>query len=302
MRKARHNAALRGVPGVCVGALGPLLFVLPVFVSPVFALPVVASPVSVSRVFAFPVLAPAFAAALVRESLTEIGTAAEAVNEEQAGSKDSPHPPVIEWSESRPGCTFSRGADGKYSYGTWAGDVGVIMAVDARELQLVHHRIEPILGVLLTVRYRGEEGLDTSADGIALEFVKHFKVVQLALDPDSYSQKIQADADALDDETRRAIKKHPGEKQARIRGLQEYQKSANELIEFLNSNSLRAMHLDRATPEEHGWVFFDTDTKWIGSWKSQEEFVLRFPLAGKVFEFQFKLPPEPGELLLRKRP
>ncbi|HTU40657.1 MAG TPA: hypothetical protein VMF10_03040 [Candidatus Aquilonibacter sp.] len=275
MRKPRHSAALRSVLGVCVGMLGALLLLSLRF-------------------------APAFAPAPVRES--SIALAAEPVYLEQVDSKDSPHPPVIRWSETRPGCTFSRGADGKYSYGVWAGDVGVIMAIDAREVQLVHHRIEPILGVLLTVRYRGTDGLDTSPDGIALEFVKHFKVVQPALDPDSYSQKIQADADALDDETRRAIKKHPAEKQTRIEGLQEYQKSANELIEFLNSNSLRAMHLDPATPEERGWVFFDTDTKWIGSWKSQEEFVLRFPLAGKVFEFPFKLPPEPGELLLRKRP
>lgn len=278
MRDARHSAALCGVLGVFAGVLRSLLFPSPVFVSKVFA------------------------AAPVRESAIVIALAAKPVHPEPADAKDSPHPPVIRWSETRPGCTFSRGADGKYSYGIWAGDVGVIMAVDARELQLVHHRIEPIFGVLLTVRYRGKESLDTSADGIALEFVKHFKVVQPALDPDSYSQKIQADADALDDETRRAIKKHPAEKQMRIKGLQEYQKSANELIEFLNSNSLRAMHLDPATPEERGWIFFDTDTKWIGSWKSQEEFVLHFPLAGKVFEFPFKLPPEPGELLLRKRP
>jgi hypothetical protein len=134
-----------------------------------------------------------------------------------------------------------------------------------------------------------------------LEFVRHFKVVQPALDPDSYSQKIQADAEGMDAETRRAIKKHPEEKQARIESLQEYQKSADELIEFLNSHSLRALHLDRATPEGHGWVFFNTDNKWLGRWKEQEEFVLRFPVAGKVFEFPFKLPPAPGELLLRKR-
>jgi hypothetical protein len=216
--------------------------------------------------------------------------------------KDKPAPVIVRWAESQPGCTFSRGEEGKYSYGLWSGDVGVIMAVEARELQLVRHRIEPILGVLLTVRYRGTAALEERPDGINLQFLKHFKVMQSALDPESYSQKIQADADAFDDETRRAIAKHPEEKQERELRLQEYQKSVNELIEFLRSDSLRGAHLDHATPEVHGWVFFNTDTKWLGNWKSQEEFVLRFPLGREVYEFPFTLPPEPGEFLLRKRP
>jgi hypothetical protein len=270
--------------GVCAGALGSLLF--PAFVNPPISSAAPAREPSV-------VIAEKSAETSPEKSLAQ--------TQSNSPNKDSLHTAIIRWSETQPGCTFSRGADGKYSYGVWAGDIGVILAVDARELQVIRRRIEPILGVLLTVRYRGNDGLDAAPDGITLEFVKHFKVIQPALDPDSYSQKIQADADAVDDETRRAIKKHPEEKQVRIRGLQEYQQAADELIEFLNSNSLRAAHLDRATPEMHGWVFFSTDTKWIGGWKSQEEFVLRFPLAGSVFEFPFKLPPEPGELLLRKR-
>ena len=32
-----------------------------------------------------------------------------------------------------------------------------------------------------------------------------------------------------------------------------------------------------------------------------KEFILRLPLDGKIFEFPFKLPPKPGEVLLRKR-
>ena len=214
----------------------------------------------------------------------------------------SRHPPTVRWSEEQPGCTFSRGEDGKYSYGLWSEDVGIVLAVDAREVQIIRHRIEPIFGVLLTIRYRGTGSLEESPDGITLQFMKHFKVLQSALDPDDYSQKIQADADAFDEETRRAIAKHPEQKEARQARLQEYQKSVNELIEFLSSNSLRPIHLDHATPEARGWIFFNTETKWLGGWKAQEEFVLRFPLAGKIFEFPFKLPPEPGELLLQKRP
>lgn len=218
------------------------------------------------------------------------------------GSSIPANAPTVRWSEDRPGCTFSHGDDGKYSYGLWSGDVGIVLAVDAREVQIIRHRVEPIFGVLLTVRYRGNDSLDESPDGITLQFMKHFKVVQTAIDPADYSQKIQADADALDDETRRDIAKHPDRKEARLPRLQEYQKSVNELIEFLGTKSLRAAHLDGATPDVRGWVFFNTDTKWLGGWKSQEEFILRLPLAGKVFEFPFKLPPQPGELLLQKRP
>src|ERR1700680_3051231 len=168
---------------------------------------------------------------------------------------DKGGPLTVRWSEQQPGCTFSRGDDGKYRYGLWSKDVGIILAVDAREVQIIRHRIEPIFGVLLTIRYRGAASLDASPEGITLQFMKHFKIVQTALDPDGYTQKIQADADALDDETRREVVKHPEQKQLREARLQDYQKSINELIEFLSRNSLRTAHLDRATPEVSGWVF-----------------------------------------------
>lgn len=215
--------------------------------------------------------------------------------------KRRPEPLAVRWSEEQPGCTFSRGDDGKYRYGLWSGDVGIILAVDARELQIIPHRNWPFFGALLTIRYRGAGSLDASPDAITLRFMNHFKVVQPSLDPDAFSQKIQSDADALDDETRRAVAKHPEKKQAREARLQNYQKSANEMIEFLSRNSLRPAHLDRAHPEVSGWVYFNTKTKWLGSWKSQEDMVLRLPLDGKVFEFPFKLPPKKGELLLQKR-
>ena len=217
------------------------------------------------------------------------------------GKQEKTKAPILRWSEQQPGCTFSRGDDGKYRYGLWSGDAGVILAVDAREVQIIRHRIEPIFGVWLTIRYRGAASLDETPEGITLQFMKHFKVEQPALDADDYSQKIQTDADAMDDETRRVLAKHPEQKERREASLQQYQKSVNELIEFLSRNRLRSAHLDRATPEVTGWVFFDTKSKWLGGWKPQEEFVLRLPLDGKIFEFPFKLPPEPGELLLQKR-
>jgi hypothetical protein len=230
-----------------------------------------------------------------------LSVSAGATTGEDGKGKYPPQPPTVRWSEEQPGCTFSRGDDGKYRYGLWSGDVGVVLAVDAREVQIIRHRVEPIFGVLLTIRYRGASSLDARPDEITLQFIKHFKVRQTALDPDGYTQKIQSDADALDDETRRAVEKHPEKKQILEARLQDYQKSVNELIEFLSKNSLRPAHLDRAHPEASGWAFFNTKSKWLGGWKSQEEFVLRLPLDGKIFEFPFKLPPEKGELLLQKR-
>lgn len=218
-----------------------------------------------------------------------------------AKEKDRPGPPTVRWSEDQPGCTFATTEDGKYRYGLWLQDIGIVVSVDAREVQIIRHRIQPLFGIQLTIRYRGTEGLDVTPGAITLQFMKHFKVVRTAIDADDYVQKIQSDADVLDDETRRAVAKHPEEKQMREARLQEYQKSVSELIEFLGKNSLRGGRLDRGNSEMSGWVFFSTNSKWLGGWKAQEEFVLRLPLDGKVFEFPFKLPPKAGELLLRKR-
>jgi hypothetical protein len=285
MWRLRNSAWRRlGLQQVSAGAIGCApAFLAAVFVSAILVSAVSLSPVLLSSALGAPVeVAP---------------------QKNQDKDKNASQPLTVRWSEEQPGCTFSRGDDGKYRYGLWSGDVGVVLAVDAREVQIIRHRhrIEPIFGALLTLRYRGTGSLDASADGITLQFMKHFKVVQTSLDPDDYSQKIQADADALDDETRREVAKHPEKKQALETRLQEYQKSVNELIEFLSRKGLRAAHLDKANPEVSGWVFFNTDSKWLGGWKAQEEFVLRLPLNGKVFEFPFKLPPERGELLLQKR-
>jgi len=219
----------------------------------------------------------------------------------ETSHNNAAQPPTIRWNEQQPGCTFSRGEDGKYRYGLWSGDVGVVLAVDAREMQIIRHRIEPIFGVLLEIHYRGAASLDSSPAGITLQLMKHFKIVQTQLDPDDYTQKIQADAAALREQTKLAAAKHPKEKQVREDRLQDYQHSISELIAFLSNNSLRSAHLDRANPEVSGWVFFNARSRQLGGWKAQEEFVLRLPLDGKTFEFPFKLPPEPGELLLRER-
>jgi hypothetical protein len=221
---------------------------------------------------------------------------------DQSHDKNKSRLPTIRWSERLPGCTFTRGDDGKYRWGLWSGDVGIILAVDAREVQIIRHRIEPIFGVLLTIRYRGAGSLEETPDDITLQFMKHFKVVQSSLDVDDFSAKIQADADAADQEERREVAKHPEKKPALEARLQDYQKSVSELIDFLGRNGLHPAHMSPGNTEVSGWVFFNTKSKWLGGWKQQEEFVLRVPLAGVLYEFPFKLPPEAGELLLQKRP
>jgi hypothetical protein len=78
-------------------------------------------------------------------------------------------------------------------------------------------------------------------------------------------------------------------------------KDSAELQEFVGKNSLRPTRLGPGNSEASGWVLFSTNSKWIGGWKKQEEMILRVPIDEKIFEFPFKLPPKPGEELLRKR-
>lgn len=209
--------------------------------------------------------------------------------------------PAVRWDEQHPGCTFSSSDDGKYRYGLWYEDVGITLAVDSQELEKVHRRHEPFFGVLLHVRYRGQGSLDLGVENISLEFVKHFQVVQTSLDPDSFSEKVQNDADELDHQTAREVEKHPEKKEAKEAYVRAFLKDSAELQEFVGKNSLRPTRLGPGNPETSGWVLFSTNSKWISGWKKQEEFILRVPLDGKMFEFPFKLPPKPGEVMLRRR-
>jgi len=209
--------------------------------------------------------------------------------------------PAARWDEQRPGCTFSRSDDGRYLYGLWSGGVGVTLAVDSQEVEKVHRRHEPFFAVLLTVRYRGQGALDLGTAAISLEFVKHFQVVQAALDPDGFAQKVQNDADALDYATAREVQKHPEKKEEKEAFARAFQKESAELLEFVGKNSLRPTRLGPGNPEASGWVLFSTESKWVGGWKKQEEFIVRMPLEGKVFEFPFRIPDKPGEVMLRRR-
>lgn len=218
-----------------------------------------------------------------------------------ASAKEKSRIPAVRWEEGDPGCTFSRGDDGKYRYGLWSDDIGIVMAVDSQELEKVHRRHQLFFALLLTLRYRGQGALDVATDNISLQFMKHFQVMQTALDPDDFSDKVQSDADTLNDETARQVEKHPEQKEQKEALVRAFLKDSAELQEFVGKNSLRPTRLSPGQNETSGWVLFSTDSKWIGHWKKQEEFVLRVPMAGKVFEFPFRLPPKPGETILRKR-
>ncbi len=97
------------------------------------------------------------------------------------------------------------------------------------------------------------------------------------------------------------MQKHPEQKEAIEARVKAFLKDSAELQEFVGKNSLRPTLLGPGNPERSGWVLFSTESKWIGKLKKQEEFILRVPLDGKIFEFHFKLPPKPGEVMLRKR-
>lgn len=220
---------------------------------------------------------------------------------EAASRNEKPKVPAVRWDEGRPGCTFSRGDDGRYHYGLWNGDLGINVAVDSQELEKVHRRPERFFAVLLDVRYEGKGSLDLAPQGISLEFVKHFHALQTAFDPDYFSQKVQKDADELSYQTRREVKKHPEQKAKKEAYLRTFLKDSAELQEFVGKNSLRPTELGPGNPETMGWLLFSTSSKWISGWKKPEELILRVPVDGKIFEFPFKLPPEPGEEILRRR-
>jgi hypothetical protein len=218
-----------------------------------------------------------------------------------AKSKGKDAKATLIWSEGKTGCTFERGEDGKYRWGMWDSDLGIVIAVDSQELQKSRRRHEPAFAMEITFRYRGRDALDVRNDNLTLEYVDHAHETKSTLDPDELSTKLQADADELNDEIARELRKHPEKSSERNAQLQLYAKEVTEMQEFLAVHSLRPATLDAANPELRGWVFFSTKSKWIGDWKKRENFILRVPFPGRVYEFPFSLPPIEGDLILRKR-
>jgi len=219
-----------------------------------------------------------------------------------AGNDKAAGPPTLRWAEGKPGSTFTRGEDGKYRYGLWADDVGVTLAVDSRELPRARRRLHPFIALLLTFHSKGPKGLDVGSHNLSLEFVTHFHLMQGNVDPEDFAAQYQSDVDDLVEENEHQIQKHPEKKKEIETLVQAYQLELLEIQEFLCAHSLRHTKLDRETPETKGWVFFNTQNKWIGDWKKREDFVLRIPIRNRIFEFPFTVPPVEGDLILRRRP
>jgi hypothetical protein len=210
-------------------------------------------------------------------------------------------PPTLRWAEGHTGCTVSLDRDGKYRYALWTADFGAILTIDAQELQLVHKRGERFFSVHLTVRNRGKTTLTVYPSQATLEFVKHSKIIQPALDPESFAVKAQSDVDDIEHQTEREVEKHPERKEEREKFVQGWQKEVTELQDFLSHATLPAVQLDPTHTEISGWILFSTHSKWIGDWKKPEEFLFRIPLGSQIVEFPFALPAQQGELILRQR-
>jgi hypothetical protein len=204
----------------------------------------------------------------------------------------------LRWVDGGPGCTLTRGDDGKFYYGLFAGDLSLVVAVDSQELQLVRRRIKPIFAVALTFRYRGRGSVEVRPKKFSLEFDTHSHIVQPSIDPYALAVRLRTDSAVLEEQTARDIEKHPKERAARSALLQRYQSDSADMVNFLNTFALRRAELNSDVHEVSGWLFFSSDSKWIGKWKKKEQFLLRVPLENVVYEFPFTLP---QELKLRRR-
>ena len=181
-----------------------------------------------------------------------------------------------------------------------ADDLDMTLLMDSQELVKSRHRLYKPLGLYMSVTYTGTDKFDFPAD-LRMEFVRHHNVSEGLLDPTAFSTKMQNDVDTLVFDTEREIKKHPEKAEEKTNRAREFQKQVAEFIEFLSTQSLESAILTPGNPEVHGWVFFGTKNKWLGSWKSREDFILRVRMTDKVYEFPFSLPPSEGDLILRKR-
>lgn len=209
-------------------------------------------------------------------------------------------PETVRWSEGTNGCTFSADSDGKYRWGMWNGDTGVVLAIDSQELQFSRKRLQHALAVLVTVRYRGTDKLQFTPRTMSVEFVNHRHQVVPALDPNVYSGSLQTSADTLEYETVHQMRKHPEKKDEQEAALREYQQQVSDLVDFIQSRSLHASTLDPENKEDTGWVYFGTQARWVGDMKTTEEFVFRIPIAGRVMEIPVTMPPDDNFLLRRR--
>jgi hypothetical protein len=208
--------------------------------------------------------------------------------------------PAVRWKAGAPGCEFQRRDDGKYRWRFVVDNLDMTLLMDSQELAASRRRLYKPLGVFMSVTYTGTGNYEFPAD-LRMEFVRHHNVIEASLDTEEFSTRMQNDVDTLIFETEHQIKKHPEQAEAKTNRAREYQKQVAEFLEFLSTQSLEPTTLNPGNPEAHGWRFFGTKNKWLGSWKDREDFILRVWMTDKIYEFPFSMPPTEGDLILRKR-
>ena len=208
--------------------------------------------------------------------------------------------PAVRWTAKAPGCEFHRDDDGRYRWKMVGDDLDLTLIVDSQELAKSRRRFYRVFGVYMSVTYTGQSKFEFPAD-LRLTLLRHRNITEGYMDPAEFQSKLQNDVDTYIFDTERQIKKHPDQAEEKTDRLRQYQKLVSEFIEFLSSQSLQPATLTPGNPEAHGWVFYSTSNKWIGSLKPREDFLLLVLMKDKVWEFPFSLPPVEGDVILRKR-
>jgi len=218
-----------------------------------------------------------------------------------AGAAEKSGPGTVRWAEGVPNSTLRASDDGHTYYGLSFEDFEVTLAVDRQELAMVPHRALPMIGVFVSLQYKGSGELEIRQDKFALEFLRHHRVVQSALAPGVMLGMLRRDNDEVTHQTEKHVRKHPEDKQKEEAELQARLKDITEMAEFVQTRALQPGTLDGTHPSTSGWVFFSTEDRWIGTLHPPEQFVLRLPVKNVMVEFPFQLPPKVGKMELRRR-
>ncbi|MBV9181580.1 MAG: hypothetical protein JO356_09715 [Acidobacteria bacterium] len=209
---------------------------------------------------------------------------------------------TLRWTEGAANCTLRAGDDGHIYYGLSSLDFDVTVSVDRQELEKIPFRIVPMLSVELSFHLKRSKELEIAQNKFTLEFVKHFHVVENALDPGEMLKDIRTNMDDLTDEVEHhELKKHPDQKQQKEAQLQARLKEYTQMSDFIGAQGMRPLVLTSAKSEASGWIFFNIKNRWIGPWRKPEEFILRLPIEEVRVEFPFQLPPK-GRITLMHRP
>lgn len=206
---------------------------------------------------------------------------------------------VLRWSESQPGCAFQAGDDGTYRYALATGNFVINLAMDAQELDKARRRVEPIVGLFLSVRFLKQNPSPLALQKITLEFVKHFHTIEVPLDPAELAARLEAYDKKEAQIAAHQIRQHPEKKAGLEATLKAQQQNTSQMIEWSRTKTLQSSSTENN--EVSGWLLFAASTRWIGALNRQEEFLLRVPLGNLLVEFPFELPPSQDDVRLRTR-